>query len=312
MQGASRKGSGRICGSEYPRGMTFNPDADVSGNTARRRGRGAVVAGAGGVGLLGIIALIAGPLLGIDLSGLVGGGGGSGGSEPSGGSVIENCKTGEDANENVDCRVASSQLALDQYWETQVEPYRAPQLIIVDGATSTACGTASNAVGPFYCPGDETVYIDPTFFDLMQQQFGASAGNLAQLYIVGHEWGHHIQYITGVMDQYPNNGTGPDSNGVRVELQADCYAGAWIGQMTKQKDPDGDPYLQAPTDAELTDALNAAFTVGDDNIQSQSGSVNPESFTHGTSEQRQYYFANGYKNGLGVCEEPLTIAGDKL
>ncbi|SEC22026.1 neutral zinc metallopeptidase [Microbacterium hydrocarbonoxydans] len=293
--------------------MTFNPDADVSGNTARRRGRGAVVAGAGGVGLLGIIALIAGPLLGIDLTGLLGGGGATGGgSEPSGGSVIEDCLTGEDANENVDCRVAASQLALDGFWEDNIDDYRRPQLIIVDGATSTSCGTASNAVGPFYCPPDETVYIDPTFFDLMQQQFGASAGDLAQLYIVGHEWGHHIQYIRGTMDRYPNNGTGPDSNGVRIELQADCYAGAWIGQMTKEKDKNGVPYLLAPTDAELDDALNAANTVGDDNIQQQSGSVNPESFTHGTSEQRKFWFANGYQNGLDVCEGPLTVAGDEL
>jgi predicted metalloprotease len=147
----------------------------------------------------------------------------------------------------------------------------------------------------------------------MQQQFGASAGNLAQLYIVGHEWGHHIQSITGVMDRYPNNGTGPDSNGVRIELQADCYAGAWIGKMTDEKDADGVPYLQAPTDPEINDALNAANTVGDDNIQQQqSGSVNPESFTHGTSEQRKYWFANGYQNGLDVCEQPLTLAGSEL
>ncbi|OAN43226.1 KPN_02809 family neutral zinc metallopeptidase [Microbacterium sp. H83] len=293
--------------------MTFNPDADVSGNTARRRGRGAVVAGAGGVGLLGIIALIAGPLLGIDLTGLLGGGGATGGgSEPSGGSVIENCETGQDANENVDCRVASSQLALDGYWEDQVDPYRAPGLVIVDGSTPTGCGTASNAVGPFYCPPDETVYIDPTFFTLMQQQFGASAGNLAQLYIVGHEWGHHIQYITGVMDAYPNNGTGPDSNGVRVELQADCYAGAWIGRMTEETDDNGVPYLEAPTEAQLQDAVNAAYTVGDDHIQEQSGFVNPESFTHGTSEQRKFWFANGYQSGLGVCGDPLTLPGDRL
>jgi len=294
--------------------MTFNPDADVSGNTARRRGRGAVVAGAGGVGLLGIIALIAGPLLGIDLTGLLGGGGATGGgSEPEGGSVIENCLTGEDANEDVDCRVASAQLALDGFWEDRIDQYRAPQLIIVDGATSTACGTASNAVGPFYCPPEETVYVDPTFFDLMQQQFGASAGELAQLYIVGHEWGHHIQYITGVMDRYPNNGTGPDSNGVRIELQADCYAGAWIGRMTEEEDKNGVPYLQAPTEAEITDALNAANTVGDDNIQQQSsGSVNPESFTHGTSAQRQGWFASGYKYGLDVCADPLTVSGAEL
>jgi len=292
--------------------MTFNPDADVSGSTARRRGRGAVIAGAGGVGVLGILALIAGPLLGIDLTGLLGGTGGSTGSGPSEGSVIENCKTGQDANERVDCRVASSQLALDDYWGDHVEGYRAPGLIIVDGSTPTACGTASNAVGPFYCPSDETVYIDPTFFELMQQQFGASADDLAQLYIVGHEWGHHVQYITGTMEQYPNNGTGPDSNGVRTELQADCYAGAWISQMTKSKDPDGVPYLLAPTNDQLKDAVNAAYTVGDDHIQEQSGFVNPESFTHGTSAQRQYWFANGYQNGLDVCADAFTLPGDRL
>ncbi len=262
--------------------------------------------------MLGILALIAGPLLGIDLTGLFGGGATGGGAEPSGGSVIEGCLTGEDANENVDCRVASSQLALDAYWETEVDGYRAPGLIIVDGATQTQCGTASNAVGPFYCPPDETVYIDPTFFQLMKQQFGASAGDLAQLYIVGHEWGHHIQNITGAMQDYPNNGTGPDSNGVRIELQADCYAGAWIGQMTKQKDKNGVPYLEKPTEAQLADAVNAAFTVGDDHIQEQSGFVNPESFTHGTSEQRKFWFADGYQNGIGVCQQPLTLPGDQL
>jgi hypothetical protein len=294
--------------------MTFNPDADLSKNTTRRRGRNTAIAGGGAVGVLGIIALIAGPLLGIDLSGLFGGGAApGGGSEPAGGSVIENCKTGSDANADVDCRMAGAQLALDEYWGANVENYSAPQLIVVDGATNTACGTASNAVGPFYCPPDQTVYIDPTFFQLMQQQFGASAGNLAQLYIVGHEWGHHIQYITGVMDAYPNNGTGPDSNGVRVELQADCYAGAWIGRISEQEDDNGVPYLQPTTEEQRVDALNAAFTVGDDNIQEQSsGTVNPESFTHGTSEQRQRWFAEGYENGLGVCEQPLTLPGDQL
>lgn len=294
--------------------MTFNPDADLSNNTTRRRGRNTAIAGGGVVGVLGIIALIAGPLLGIDLTGLLGGGAApGGGSEPAGGSAIENCETGQDANENVDCRMAGAQLALDKFWGENVENYSAPQLIVVDGATNTACGTASNAVGPFYCPPDLTVYIDPTFFQLMQQQFGASAGNLAQLYIVGHEWGHHIQNITGVMDDYPNNGTGPDSNGVRVELQADCYAGAWIGQIEKQKDADGDSYLEPTTEEQRVDALNAAFAVGDDNIQEQSsGTVNPESFTHGTSAQRTRWFAQGYENGLGVCAQPLTVAAGDL
>ena len=294
--------------------MTFNPDADISGNTTRRRGRNAAIAGGGAVGVLGIIALIAGPLLGIDLTGLLGGGAApGGGSEPAGGSVIENCDTGQDANANVDCRMAGAQVALDAFWGENVEGYSAPQMVVVDGATNTACGTASNAVGPFYCPPEQTVYIDPTFFQLMQQQFGASAGNLAQLYIVGHEWGHHIQYITGDMERYPNNGTGPGSNGVRMELQADCYAGAWIGRMTEQTDADGDPYLIAPTEAEIRDALNAASTVGDDHIQEQSsGTVNPESWTHGSSESRQRWFAEGYQNGLGVCAQTFTLAEGDL
>jgi predicted metalloprotease len=293
--------------------MTFNPDADISGNTTRRRGRTAAIAGGGTVGLLGIIALIAGPLLGVDLTGLLGGGTQPGGGSESGsGSVIENCDTGADANAQVDCRMAGAQVALDEFWTENVDGYRAPQMVVVDQATSTQCGTASNAVGPFYCPPDEGVFIDPTFFSLMQEQFGATAGNLAQLYIVGHEWGHHIQNITGTMAEFPNNGTGPGSNGVRMELQADCYAGAWIGRMTEQEDADGDPYLIAPSEQELTDALNAASAVGDDSIQEQSGFVNPESWTHGSSEQRQYWFANGYQNGLDVCADAFTLSEDQL
>ncbi len=285
--------------------MTFNPDADISGNTTRRRGRNAAIAG-GGVGVLGIIALLVGPILGVDLSGLFGGGAPSGGSEPAGGSIIENCRTGEDANENVDCRMAGAQVALDAFWEEEVEGYVPPQMIVVDVQTSTQCGTASNAVGPFYCPPEQAVYVDPTFFELMRQQFGASAGELAQLYIVGHEWGHHIQYITGTMEKYPNNGTGPGSNGVRMELQADCYAGAWIGRITEETDADGDPYLLAPTEQQIRDALNAASTVGDDHIQEQSGAVNPETWTHGSSDQRAGWFDDGYRNGVGVCAEAFT------
>ncbi|AMG83531.1 MULTISPECIES: neutral zinc metallopeptidase [Microbacterium] len=291
--------------------MTFNPDADLSRNTTRRRGRTAAIAGGSGVGVLALLALIAGPLLGIDLSGLVGGAPG-GGSEPAGGSAIENCDSGADANANVDCRMAGAQVALDAFWEDNVEGYQAPQLIVVDGATSTQCGTASNAVGPFYCPPEETVYIDPTFFQLMQQQFGASAGNLAQLYIVGHEWGHHIQNLLGAMERYPNNGTGPGSNGVRMELQADCYAGGWLGRATEQTDADGDPYLEKPTEEQIRDALNAASTVGDDHIQEQSGQVNPETWTHGSSEQRQRWFAEGYQNGLDACGQVFTLPADQL
>ena len=282
--------------------MTFNPDADISGHRTRRRGRTAAIAGGGAVGLGAIAVLVVSLLSGgeIDLSPFLGGGTGDPGSSSEG--TLDECDSGADANAKVECRIAGSQVALDEYWAEHVNGYTEPGMIVVDGQTSTACGTASNAVGPFYCPADATVYIDPTFFDLMQQQFGASAGDLAQLYIIGHEWGHHIQNITGVMAEYPNNGTGPASNGVRTELQADCYAGAWIGSMTEATDADGDPYLEAPTETQLEDALNAALVVGDDHIQEMSGFSNPESFTHGSSEQRQFWFANGYQNGLGVCD----------
>ncbi len=288
--------------------MTFNPDADISGNTTRRGGRTAAIAGAGGVGVLGILALLVGPMLGIDLSAFF-----PTEQQPQSGSesAVLQCDTGEDANTRDECRMAGAQVVLDDYWAQHVEGYRAPQLTVVDGQTSTQCGTASNAVGPFYCPPEEGVYLDPTFFDIMRQQFGASAGELAQLYIVGHEWGHHIQNITGVMQEHPNNGTGPGSNGVRMELQADCYAGAWLGDVSTLEDDKGNPYLEPITDTQLKDALNAALVVGDDHIQQQSGFVNPESFTHGSSEQRQYWFANGYKNGLGVCDT-FAVAESKL
>ncbi|WP_309127402.1 neutral zinc metallopeptidase [Microbacterium sp.] len=290
--------------------MTFNPDADISGHSTRRRGRGAVIAG-GGVGVLGLVALVVAMLGGPDLTGLVGGAPGGENPPASGGETLSECRTGEDANANDDCRMAGAEVVLNDFWEQHVDGYVAPTMTVVEGQTPTQCGTASNAVGPFYCPPEQGVYIDPDFFAIMRQQFGASAGELAQLYIVGHEWGHHIQNITGVMDDHPNNGTGPDSNGVRTELQADCYAGAWLGDVTELEDDNGVPYLETPTDAQLADAVNAAYTVGDDHIQQESGGfVSPENFTHGTSEQRQYWFANGYKNGLGVCDTFAVPAGE--
>lgn len=292
--------------------MTFNPDADISGNTTRRRGRTAAIAG-GGVGVLGLVALVVAMLGGPDLTGLVGGApGGQDQPAATGENTLSECDTGTDANTNDDCRMAGAELLLNDYWSKHVDGYVKPTLTIVDGETPTQCGTASNAVGPFYCPPEQGVYLDPTFFQLMRQQFGASAGELAQLYIVGHEWGHHIQNITGVMDEHPNNGTGPDSNSVRTELQADCYAGAWLKDATETKDSHGNQMLKAPTDAELADAVNAAYTVGDDHIQEQSGAfVSPESFTHGTSEQRKFWFASGYSKGLGVCDT-FAVPGDKL
>ncbi|PCC50010.1 neutral zinc metallopeptidase [Brevibacterium aurantiacum] len=284
--------------------MTFNPNADISGNKTSRRGRNTAIVGGGGVGVIGLLVFLIGPLLGVDVTGLMGGVIDSEqSSQSSGVEEMAQCDTGEDANKSIDCRMAGAQVVLDDYWSHHVDGYEPPLLTIVDGQTSTQCGTASNAVGPFYCPPEQGVYIDPSFFEIMRQQFGASADELAQLYIVGHEWGHHIQNITGTMSDHPNNGTGAESNGVRIELQADCYAGAWLGDVTSLTDDNGTPYLQTPNQEQIDDALNAAFVVGDDHIQKQSsGSVNPESFTHGSSEQRQKWFTSGYENGLGSCD----------
>ena len=159
--------------------MTFNSNADVGGNKAKRRGRTAAVAGGSVVGIGGLLALVLSLLTGGDFSGLFGGGGTA--APQGGGTQIAECETGADANENDDCRLAAASLAVDQYWEKEIQGYRAPELVIVDGSTSTTCGTASNATGPFYCPPEETVYIDPTFFGILRQQFGAQAGSLAQL-----------------------------------------------------------------------------------------------------------------------------------
>ncbi|MET0735755.1 MAG: neutral zinc metallopeptidase [Microbacterium sp.] len=288
--------------------MTFNDNARVGGNTAKRRGAGIAVAGGGVAGLGALAILLLNMFTGGDFSGLLGGGAPVGGGEES---TIAGCETGADANANDDCRLAAGSLAIDQFWAETIQDYRPPQLIIVDRQTGTACGTASNATGPFYCPPEETVYVDPTFFGLLREQFGASGGDLAQLYVLAHEYGHHVQTIAGIRDRYPDNGTGPDSNSVRTELQADCFAGAWVGAMSQQVDENGVPYLKPPTEAEIADALNAAQVVGDDHIQQSSGgSVSPETWTHGSSEQRQRWFATGYRGGVSACDTFAVSGGD--
>jgi uncharacterized protein len=290
--------------------MTFNDNASVGGNTARRRGGGIAVAGGGIAGLGALAVLLFQLFTGTDISGLVGGGGVQNPSDT--GSEIANCETGADANARDDCRLAAASLSINQFWAENVQGYREPQLIIVDGSTSTQCGTASNATGPFYCPPEEGIYVDPTFFALLREQFDATAGPLAQLYVLAHEYGHHIQGITGTMREYPNNGTGEDSNGVRMELQADCYAGAWVAAASQTEDERGVPYLEPPTPQQINDAINAAQTVGDDHIQQQTGgAVNPETWTHGSSEQRARWFNVGREGGAQACDT-FSVPGSGL
>lgn len=277
--------------------MTFNEGSDISSGRTSRRGRNAGIAlGGGGLGILAIVLI--GQLLGVDLSGLVDTGTGP---APVDDSSLEQCRTGEDANENLDCRMKAAAASLEEYWAATIRGATPTEIVLFSGSVSTGCGGASSAVGPFYCPPDQTIYVDTAFFDQLQR-FGSSAGPLAQLYVVGHEWGHHIQNISGIMDQANLGTTGPASDGVRLELQADCFAGAWIADA---------PMLDEPTDAQIRDALSAAAAVGDDNIQEATqGQVQPETWTHGASESRQKWFLTGFRQGAGACDTFGASAGE--
>jgi len=285
--------------------MTFNDDAKYSGKGVRKSGRRTGLAvGGGGLGLVAIVLLS--QLLGVDLSGLLGGGTSGGGSQ-SETTALTGCETGVEANADVECRVGLTRDSLEDYWAEQAPAlgisYVSPNIhLFVDGV-DTGCGSATSAVGPFYCPADQQIYLDTAFYDTLRTQFDATAGPLSQLYVVGHEWGHHIQNLAGTFGTADTSQTGPTSDAVRVEVQADCYAGAWLGSATETTDADGTRLLEPITDAQIADALNAASAIGDDRIQEKTqGQVSPETWTHGSSEQRQKWFQTGYTNGAGACD----------
>lgn len=282
--------------------MTFNEGGSFEGGRVRKgRGRGTVIAGGG---LAAVLLTVVVTLLGggnLDLGSLFDAG--SGQEAGTGEETVGAC-TGAEANTDRDCRLSATSYALDDYWadalpaQTGVE-YVQPGVESFSAATSTGCGNATSAVGPFYCPPDQTVYVDVTFFDELRDRFGSSGGPLAEEYVVAHEFGHHVEQLTGVMESADRSGTGPESDSVRIELMADCLAGMWAGNAATTIDPGtGKPYLEPITEAQLADALSAAAAVGDDHIQQQAtGTVNPEGWTHGSSEQRQRWFMTGYQGG---------------
>jgi uncharacterized protein len=283
---------------------------DARGRGGFGGGRGLAVGGGGGISLLGLVLYL-----------VFGGGGGGGTSDGPGLSqpaelrngqahsvsdLSTRCRTGADADRDEDCRVVGIVNSVQAYWSQSFSAssrrYTAADTQLFSGSTSTGCGSATSAVGPFYCPADDTVYIDLGFFDELRTTYGASGGPFAQAYVLAHEYGHHTQDLLGTSAQAQRGSQqGATSASVRLELQADCYAGAWASHAQ-------DSGFLTFTEADVRDGLSAAAAVGDDRIQQKArGRVDPESFTHGTAAQRQKWFLIGLRSGSPAqCD---TFAG---
>jgi predicted metalloprotease len=268
-----------------------------------RRGGGARrAAGVGGIGM--ILLFVASMIFGVDLTGLaglVGGGAPAPSPEASGPNAID------DRHEDfVAAILATTEDVWSQEFAERGARYEAPKLVLFSGAVASACGQASSAVGPFYCPGDNRVYLDTDFFDTMERQLG-TRGEFARAYVIAHEVGHHVQNLTGVMEQTMRarqrvSEAEANAVSVRIELQADCLAGIWARNTHAR--------YGSLERGDIESAMDAAARIGDDALQRRSqGYVVPDSFTHGTSEQRQRWFWKGFESGeLEVCDTFSTDA----
>ena len=305
--------------------MKFNPNAKLdtsqvqdrrsgggggrSGGLSLPGGKGGMAAGGGVLGLIAIVVIVL-------LNSFSGDGGttsGSGGLSnvlggASGNTTVDNaqletaCQKGADANTNEDCAVVAVINSVQGYWADAFAgsgtTYQEADTVFFSGSTSTGCGQGSAGMGPFYCPPDQLVYIDLSFWDTLKTDFGANDALFTQAYVLAHEYGHHVQNLLGTSDRV-GTAAGATGGSVRLELQADCYAGVWANHASTVPDATGAPLIQDVTNADLSNAIETAGKIGDDYIQTNLAgrSVDPSQFTHGSSAQRQQWFLTGYQSG---------------
>jgi predicted metalloprotease len=278
-----------------------------------RRGMGGGLGGGGlavggGVGVVGLIVYLLFTLLGggggtgggLQLPADAGSQAGSSGQNETREQLQQRCNSAGALDKYTDCRLIKVYNVADTVWSAEFRrrglPYERPRLVFFTQATRTGCGAASSSTGPFYCPADQEIYIDLGFLQQLQDQFGAQ-GQFAQAYILAHEFGHHLQTLLGtepkVRAAQQRNPSLANEYSVALELQADCYAGAWA-KLADQSQQNG---IKLTAD-NIREAQNAAAAVGDDRIQRKvQGRVNPESFTHGTGDQRRTWFTTGFETG---------------
>ena len=286
--------------------MPFNEKSQLDPSQVqdrRGRSRGATIAiGGGGIGILVFVVAL---LLGVNPTDLLNN---TGMVPPSDTNISQVsdlatvCQTGADANSREDCAIVGYVNSIQAYWTDEFASngaqYTPAQTVLFSGATDAACGYASGATGPFYCPSDQSVYLDLAFFQEIQSRYGVQGGPFAEAYVLAHEYGHHVQDLLGILQL--SSDTGPESISVFTELQADCLAGIWAYHAVETG------YLSQLTNEEIAQSLDAASKVGDDRIQrATQGYVSPETWTHGSSQQRYAALLDGLQSGdINTCETP--------